>query len=32
MTIVEKGAYQVAFLEGDVLTEKDRESLLKLTN
>ena len=32
MTIVKKGAFQVAFLEGDVLTEKDRESLLKLTN
>lgn len=32
MTILEKGAFQVAALEGDVLTEKDREALLKLTN
>lgn len=32
MTITQKGSWYVAALEGDVLTEKDREALLKLTN
>lgn len=32
MTITEKGAFQVATLEGDTLSEKDREALLKFAN
>lgn len=32
MTITQKGPFLVASLEGDVLTEKDREALLKFAN
>ena len=32
MTITQKGPFQVASLEGDTLSEKDREALLKFAN
>ena len=32
MTITQKGSFLVSVLEGDTLSEKDREALLKFAN